>query len=283
MIGGLQLFLAFFVIVSLASWRADDSSLTFANGEEPQNWLGFTGASVADLAMQFFGFGIVALLLPLLFWGALNWSGRGMASFKVKGAFALGAVVFLCAALGCIAVPAGWPLYVGLGGVVGDAVLNIPAAFAGGYPSGIWAVFLGIIFAVPAFYFLFRASQLQNGLPPKAVVIESQADPLEESYGVMEPHEEQDDHLGQWDEDEKVSVWSTLSTMVLGLLYHWAYLFAAFVRNLVGSSQRQTQFGHQPSDAIYSAESQDEFVAQETAADWDVTQEFERVEPAAVS
>jgi S-DNA-T family DNA segregation ATPase FtsK/SpoIIIE len=65
----------------------------------------------------------------------------------------------------------GWPLPNGLGGVLGDMALKIPATFIGGFPTGIIAVILGLLLLPPALWLLGfgaaligRPSSVEDGL-----------------------------------------------------------------------------------------------------------------------
>ena len=112
--------LAFFIFgfVALSTWSADDPSLSFANGKEPQNWFGFWGSSFADLAMQFFGIASIMLLFPPLIWALIAFSKRSLSKPVMRWPAWIGGLITLGAAAGCLPVPESWPLYVGLGGVV---------------------------------------------------------------------------------------------------------------------------------------------------------------------
>ncbi|MFC7664845.1 DNA translocase FtsK 4TM domain-containing protein [Methylorubrum suomiense] len=68
--GGLILFAgAIALTVALATWSIDDPSLNHATDHRAHNVLGRPGAVVADLAMQLFGLGSIALALPPALWG----------------------------------------------------------------------------------------------------------------------------------------------------------------------------------------------------------------------
>ena len=111
--------------LSLASWTAADPSLNHATGAPVQNWLGQNGANVADIAMQTFGLGAIALATVMAAWGWRLASGRPLRrpvrrvfvtalSLGLAGAFASG-----------LASPDGWPLISGLGGMFGDMVFAL--------------------------------------------------------------------------------------------------------------------------------------------------------------
>lgn len=238
----------FLAILALASWNAADPSLTFANGKDSQNWLGYSGASFSDLAMQFFGFASLGLLVPPLVWGLFKITGRPLSQTRYRmGAWLFG-LLCLSASLGCIAVPSGWPLPVGLGGVVGDAVLNIPAAFTGSYPSGIFAVLLGLLFIVPGVYLLVRASDLHNGLPAP-VIGNGAAEIFAHDQMLMER-----ELPGGFDENlDQGRDWSGLLAAPLGLLFHWGYSARASLRKYTGKPAA----AHQAPQQIYAEAPQD--------------------------
>src|ERR1700741_5613114 len=61
--------LAMLLAAALASWSAQDPSLSHATNAPVHNLLGHAGAIIADLLMQLFGIGAVVLVLPLGVWG----------------------------------------------------------------------------------------------------------------------------------------------------------------------------------------------------------------------
>ncbi|MEL6751328.1 MAG: DNA translocase FtsK 4TM domain-containing protein, partial [Pseudomonadota bacterium] len=201
---------------ALATWTVSDPSLTFAHGGETENWLGFWGASFSDLAMQFLGFASVALVALPFIWAVHTLTHRPMPHLRERALFAVLGMCAATAALGCIAVPDGWPLResVGLGGVVGDAWLSIPRAFLGTYPGGWAAAVLFAICAVPALYCLARAANLRHGIAAPASVAE--AEPIIE-----------DEALGD-DQDE--GVFARISAASIGWLLHFAYVLGATFR-----------------------------------------------------
>jgi len=201
--------IGFTAAVALATWTISDPSLTFANGQEADNWLGFWGASFADLSMQFFGFAAPALALVPLCWGLLQLTRRPLGSMRKRLFFWLVSLLLLAAAIGCIVPPRGWPLEVGLGGVMGDALLSVPRAFTGGYPQGVFALILGLVFFVPAVWAFLRACNLHKGLPSV----------------LSEDH--QSANADDWGEDEEQLEsrrdWSALFALPVGLVMHLFY------------------------------------------------------------
>jgi len=108
--------------VGLASWSIADPSLNHAADRIPQNLLGYPGAVFADLVMQLFGLGALALLLPPLVWGCLLVSRGMIERFRWRLVFWLLGICATAGAFSTVFVPETWPLPTGLGGVVGDAI-----------------------------------------------------------------------------------------------------------------------------------------------------------------
>ena len=137
---GLALFgFVAFALAALGTWNVADPSFSHATANPVTNAMGYAGAVFADLAMQFFGLAAVAALVPAVAWGLLLLSARGIDRMGRRAAAWLAAALFLAAIAGCLAPPPSWPLPSGLGGVLGDVMLGIPALFIGGYPTGIVA------------------------------------------------------------------------------------------------------------------------------------------------
>ena len=110
----------------------DDPSLSHATDARVPNLLGRPGAIAADLMMQLFGVGITGV--PIADRGVGLSVARPSAASATSGCSLLlwlfGAVL---AAAFASSLPRGvrWPLQCGLGGVVGDAILRLPAALFG--------------------------------------------------------------------------------------------------------------------------------------------------------
>jgi S-DNA-T family DNA segregation ATPase FtsK/SpoIIIE len=127
--------------VSLITFHPGDPSLDASSAAHPANLLGALGAAVADLGLQSLGLaaGGIALLAGVA--GVAAMVGRPAAPARRSGlrlgAAAVG-VVALAAALAAPAPPATWPLSAGLGGMVGDTLLDLfarPLATGPGEPT----------------------------------------------------------------------------------------------------------------------------------------------------
>jgi DNA segregation ATPase FtsK/SpoIIIE, S-DNA-T family len=136
-LGGFGLLVvATLLALALATWSVQDPSLSHATNAPVRNLLGAPGAIVADLLMQVLGIAALAFILPIAIWGWRLMTHRPLRQERLRLLFWILGVV-LCA--GCAAAlprsPA-WPLPVGLGGVIGDWVLRLPALLAGGTLAG---------------------------------------------------------------------------------------------------------------------------------------------------
>ncbi|MDD9908825.1 MAG: DNA translocase FtsK [Ahrensia sp.] len=232
--------------ISLATWTISDPSLTFANGQQADNWLGFWGASFADLSMQFFGFAAPLLVLVPLCWGILKLTNRSLGLLRRRLSFLAISLVLTATCAGCIPAPQGWPLEVGLGGVIGDAVLSVPRAFSGSYPNGWVAIVLGTLIAIPALWTALRACNLHKGIPGPAenlVEAASVAD-TEASFQETDDHEERRD-------------WSEALALPIGWVLHLAYsarsALAAHRPRKSLDVQMQEPAGHQHGEPSFTA------------------------------
>ncbi|KRA00162.1 cell division protein FtsK [Mesorhizobium sp. Root157] len=212
---GLVAFVAF-GIASLATWNVADPSFSHATDNSVTNAMGYAGAVFSDLAMQFFGLSSVAGLVPAVVWGFLLFSARGVDNLPRRGLAWFGFAVLAAAMAGCVVPPNTWPLPTGLGGVVGDMVLHIPGLFIGGYPTGLFATFLALLFAGPALWlFAFGAALIarKNGF---AVMEEPERpEAVDNDQVLFEKDDDDDDSEGM---------------LALGALTHWWLSFRAFLR-----------------------------------------------------
>jgi DNA segregation ATPase FtsK/SpoIIIE, S-DNA-T family len=121
--------LAMMATVALASWSAHDPSLSHATDAPVHNLLGLPGAVAADLMMQLFGLGALALLLPIAVWGYRLLGHRELGRERLRVLLWLFGAVLAAAFASCLPRSPHWPLPSGLGGVIGDAMLRLPAGF----------------------------------------------------------------------------------------------------------------------------------------------------------
>ncbi|MGA8613344.1 MAG: DNA translocase FtsK 4TM domain-containing protein [Xanthobacteraceae bacterium] len=121
--------------LALASWSEQDPSLSHATKAPAHNLLGVPGATAADLLMQLFGLGSLALLLPVAIWGYRLIGHRPLNHERVRVALWAVGTALTAVFASCLPRTTHWPLPSGLGGVIGDALLRLPAALLHRPPS----------------------------------------------------------------------------------------------------------------------------------------------------
>ena len=140
-LGGIALIsLAMMAALALATWSVRDPSLSHATDAPVHNLLGRPGAIAADLLMQLFGLGSLALLLPIAVWGYRLLGHRPLSRERLRVLLWLLGAVLAAAFAACLPRGSHWPLPAGLGGVIGDAVLRLPAIVLGAPLAGIYRV-----------------------------------------------------------------------------------------------------------------------------------------------
>jgi S-DNA-T family DNA segregation ATPase FtsK/SpoIIIE len=157
--------LALLATVALATWSAQDPSLSHATSARVRNLLGAPGAIAADLMMQLFGLAALAMVLPVAFWGWRLVSHRPLDRERLRLLLWIVGVPFAAAFASCLPVSPSWPLPTGLGGVIGDAMLRLPAWLTGGPLSGAARTALAVITAAAALAALGFASGLGSRDP----------------------------------------------------------------------------------------------------------------------
>jgi len=130
--GGLALIaLSAAMAVALATWSVQDPSLSHATDGPVRNFLGTPGAIGADLLMQLFGLASIVLVLPVAVWGWRIATHRPFDREWMRLTFWIAGSVFAAAFVACLPKSDHWPLPTGLGGVIGDAMLYLPALALG--------------------------------------------------------------------------------------------------------------------------------------------------------
>jgi S-DNA-T family DNA segregation ATPase FtsK/SpoIIIE len=146
--------------VSLATWAVDDPSFSHATDHATRNILGFPGAVVADLLTQLFGLAASLFLLPPVIWAwRAVFAQPSRFSWKTATTWVL-ATLTATVALATLPIMNSWPLPTGLGGVLGDLLLKVPATFIGHEPVRLSALAVGVLSAVVALTLALHASGL---------------------------------------------------------------------------------------------------------------------------
>lgn len=140
-IAGLALIaLALAIALALLSFNPADPSLNHATGAAPENLLGRPGAIAADLFLQVIGFGVWALVLPMIAWGwlLLHADEHRLAPARRNVrllAWPL-AIVALAAFGAALPVPQDWPPGMTFGGILGRGVAGLLAGLFEGLGRG---------------------------------------------------------------------------------------------------------------------------------------------------
>ncbi len=149
-------------IFALLSWSVEDPSLNHATSAPIHNLLGRGGAVAADLFMQMFGLGAIAIIIPPWLWAwrlitarRLERATTRLLLWAVGGVLAAGTASLL-------PVTGRWPLPTGLGGVIGDALLALPKRLMSGFAPGMLAV--GAALAVGSILALSASVSLRDQL-----------------------------------------------------------------------------------------------------------------------
>jgi S-DNA-T family DNA segregation ATPase FtsK/SpoIIIE len=126
-IGAVLLAIAGIAAVALATWSVQDPSLSHATNSAVRNMLGLPGAISADLMMQLLGIATIAVLFPVAAWGWRLLTHRALDREKTRLVFWVLGALAAAGFASCLSPSKAWPLPSGLGGVVGDALLRVPA------------------------------------------------------------------------------------------------------------------------------------------------------------
>ncbi|MET0600273.1 MAG: DNA translocase FtsK [Mesorhizobium sp.] len=215
-----------FGLASLGTWNVADPSFSHATANPVTNAMGYAGAVFSDLAMQFFGLGAVAALVPAVAWGILFFGGYGVDRPGRRAAAWLAGALLGAAIAGCVTPPPTWPLPAGLGGVLGDMVLGLPALVLGHYPSGLLASVLAVFLAAPALWLYGYGAGLVHRRKGVLATAARRRPPTQAGDGSGGADDDAEDD----DDDEAV--------LALGAIAHWWLSARAFVRRRFGNRRR---------------------------------------------
>ncbi len=138
------------MLLALATWSADDPSLSRSSAAPPSNLLSVPGAVFADVMMQLFGVAALAVVLPVGIWGWLILTHRHPGRLRARMIALLAGMVFAAGFAACLPRFGGWPLPSGLGGVLGEFVLAIPGALRTGWLTSADYAVAGIVCLIGA-------------------------------------------------------------------------------------------------------------------------------------
>jgi S-DNA-T family DNA segregation ATPase FtsK/SpoIIIE len=214
-LGGIALIsFAMLAALALATWSVQDPSLSHATNAPVHNLLGLPGAVAADLLMQILGLGALALLVPIAVWGYRLLGHRRLSHERLRVLLWLVGAVLASAFTSCLPRSPHWPLPSGLGGVVGDAVLRLPAWFLHAPLTATQRLAAGAVFGIAALAAFAGAA---------GIIWHGAADD-EDEIAVKRPAAREDEEERGW--------------ISLGFLAHSLLSFRARVARLFGRRQR---------------------------------------------
>ncbi|MFN0265102.1 DNA translocase FtsK 4TM domain-containing protein [Tepidamorphus sp. 3E244] len=120
-------------LLALVTWSVDDPSLNHATNGPVSNLMGYPGAIVADMAMQLLGIASAWLALPIFLGGLRLARARVQSLGRWNILACIGGTLAAAGACAVFGRAASWPLPIGIGGFVGDALLALPALML--YPA----------------------------------------------------------------------------------------------------------------------------------------------------
>ncbi|HRE19659.1 MAG TPA: DNA translocase FtsK 4TM domain-containing protein, partial [Rhabdaerophilum sp.] len=156
--------------LAFASWSVGDPSLSHATSGKARNLLSYPGAILADLGMQLFGIGCIALVVSLAIIGARMLWIKQEAGWKYRAVLAVLGLVAASGFASALPQAERWPLPTGFGGAFGDALLGI-SAFVGLGSVGFGRLLAGGLFGILT---LLSFSLLMRGLSPATTVIDDE-------------------------------------------------------------------------------------------------------------
>jgi len=221
---------------SLATWAVDDPSLSHATDRSIRNILGFPGAVASDLLTQLFGLAASVVIVPPVVWG---WRAVFAAPTHLTWRTAtswLAASLVAAMAFATAAVPQSWPLPTGLGGVVGDLLLNVPSAIFRHGPTGVGAVVWGAILALLTIVLVMHACGLPVRFDRGAAVEEEDGDDVpavRPSQRVVLGDEDADDDEIVAEEDDEDNDRPSRIALVFGAIEHTGLRLAGWFRRQV--------------------------------------------------
>ena len=160
------------VAAALMTWSVSDPSLSHATSGPIRNVIGWPGAIGADILMQILGLGSIMLVLPIAIWGWRLMTHRHFDREALRIACWILSAVIAAGLASCWPRGGTWPLPTGLGGVVGDALVRVPAVVFGP-PGFMYRMALGVILFVAmlaAFVFASGAGSQEKFAEHSAII-----------------------------------------------------------------------------------------------------------------
>ncbi|WP_404400984.1 DNA translocase FtsK [Pelagibacterium halotolerans] len=223
LIGLVLLAVCAIVLVSLASWHVDDPSFSYATDKPAENWLGFSGAAIADVVFQLVGLAAPVLVIPPVVW-AFSLIGRRVPNFlglRITG-WVLGTVL-ATGVLSGFPAPQSWPLPLGLGGFAGTGFSALYSLVLGSPPEGWGAILYALILLPPTVALIWlsaRPARTHDSMPAPRAAQKPRANRAQ-TQRAAEPEDDSDA-----DGDSPFAV-------VIGSIAHWGYMLLGFIKRLM--------------------------------------------------
>jgi DNA segregation ATPase FtsK/SpoIIIE, S-DNA-T family len=162
-----------FLIAALTSHDPGDPSWNQSINGVAKNLMGLPGARISDLLLQWLGFAAWLLPLVLIDWAVRCIGGRGLKRFWLKLAVLPPLLLAAPLAISIVPPPAGWPLKVGVGGVIGKlardgfAHISVAPPLAAMAAALVVALLLLYLMGLSALSFVPRAADKKRYVRPQ--------------------------------------------------------------------------------------------------------------------
>ncbi len=217
LVGLLVLALVGICLIALASWSVDDPSFSYATTKSPANWLGLTGAAMADLMFQIFGLAGLVLLVPPAVWGWALARRRVPTTMGLRFGAWIASSVLTTGVFAFVATPASWPLPTGLGGLIGAGFSTLATMITGSNPQAITAILFAIIIAAPTlalYWFALGLGSTVSAVPETPAQAKRRA--------AANTADEGNDHEP-----------NPIVDVAIGALVHWGYSLRTSLRRAI--------------------------------------------------
>jgi len=212
---------------ALATWTITDPSLNHATDEPVRNALGVPGAILADVLMQTIGLATAIFLAPVVLWGWRLLAGRALRIGRKRFAAWVAGTLFAAGSLAALPMPDTWPLPIGLGGFLGDAMYAIPAKITGNFTEGAATIIGALGMGLPAAFFMISSAGWFRDAAETEPVATGHGKSLEDELGLDE------------DDDDGDSRISAIIGTSIGAVTHWALLGMATFRRMTGRANAE--------------------------------------------
>lgn len=216
---GAIVLLALAYVAALLTWSIEDPSFNHATDNPATNLMGFAGAAVADIAMQMFGLASYWLALPLAMSGLALVRSRRLPIGRWRMVACIAGTIAAAGACAAFGKPASWPLPIGVGGFVGEALMAPPLALLEPYLGALARGVAVFVYGAGAIAGLAWGSGLLGGAQADSRAQERDDGHARARAGNLAESEEEDDRGG-------------FGTVGLGFLMHGFMVLGGWISRL---------------------------------------------------